>query len=79
MENTIVYGDAEAAGINTPHLSGGVCGRGAASGGRACKHTVVAGSQFCAGHTCEAAGCFQTKSSAASVCSVHTLSTGSSV
>ena len=82
MENTALYGDADAAAAGTgaaPVPAGGVCGRGAASGGRACKNTAVAGSQFCAGHTCEAAGCFQTKSSAAAGCSMHALAGSTAV
>ena len=61
------------------HVPGGVCGRGVASGGRACKHAAVAGSKFCTGHTCETAGCFETKSAAATGCSTHILPTSTSI
>jgi len=48
-----------------------LCARGTVPGGKPCTHIVGAAVRFCPNHTCNQAGCFNTKSSSAVACNLH--------
>jgi hypothetical protein len=67
MENGAAYGPVGEWGVVVQ------CARGGVPGGWPCTHPVAGGgvSRFCSNHTCNQAGCFNTKSSAATGCNAH--------
>ena len=51
--------------------NGPCCARGDESGGKACNHPPLVGTQFCANHSCEHPGCKTSKSSGDRFCGKH--------
>jgi hypothetical protein len=77
--NTAVYADVDAplVGNGPPHGQATTanvlkCARGDVPSGRTCTRAVGGtASKFCTKHTCNRAGCFNTKSSVAATCDAH--------
>jgi hypothetical protein len=67
MDNGAAYGSLDT------YAYGVVCARGDVQGEQPCTHAVgsAAAARFCTNHTCEQAGCFNTKSSSDAVCDLH--------
>jgi len=58
------------------HAANRRCGRGEASGGKACSHRIDAdsGNPYCTKHRCPHPGCSKSKSSSETTCSQHSAS-----